>query len=132
MRPFLKALSTVIIVFVSLLVTGCSGSQSKDAPVDSRANASATSGPVGPIEDGHALFLANCTGCHGKNADGNTPAGKAWSVPDLRSQQVQAMSDQQLTQIIRQGRGRMPAWGGLFSPIDIEHLLTYVRSLPKN
>jgi mono/diheme cytochrome c family protein len=80
-------------------------------------------------EDGEQVFLANCTGCHGKNADGDTPAGRVWHVPDLRSPQVQAQADQQLTEIIRQGKGRMPAWGGLLSPVDIEHLLAYVRTL---
>ncbi len=75
------------------------------------------------------MFLQNCTPCHGKNADGDTPAGRTWNVPNLRSQQVQSLSDQQLQQIIRQGRGKMPAWGGLLSQMEIDHLLAYVRSL---
>ncbi len=82
-----------------------------------------------PAEDGRRLFLENCAGCHGRNADGDTPAGRAWNVPDLRSLPVQSMSDQQLQQIIRQGRGKMPAWGGLLSQAEIDHLIAYMRSL---
>jgi mono/diheme cytochrome c family protein len=82
-----------------------------------------------PAQDGQQIFVANCTGCHGKNADGDTPAGRAWHVPDLHSQPVQKMADQQLLEIVRHGKGKMPAWGGLLSQIDMDHLLAYIRSL---
>jgi mono/diheme cytochrome c family protein len=82
-----------------------------------------------PVEDGHQIFVANCLGCHGKNADGDTPAGRAWHVPDLHSPPVQALSDEQLLIVIRNGKGKMPAWGGLLSQIDLAHVLAYVHSL---
>jgi mono/diheme cytochrome c family protein len=91
---------------------------------------SATAMPeLTPAQDGRQIFVANCTGCHGKNADGNTPAGRAWHVPDLHSPPVQKMADQQLLEIVRHGKGKMPAWGGLLSQIDMDHLLAYIRSL---
>jgi mono/diheme cytochrome c family protein len=82
-----------------------------------------------PAQDGRQIFVANCTGCHGKNADGNTPAGRVWHVPDLHLPQVQTLSDQQLLEIMRHGRGKMPAWGGLLSQLDLDHVLAYIRSL---
>jgi mono/diheme cytochrome c family protein len=82
-----------------------------------------------PAQDGRQIFVANCTGCHGKNADGNTPAGRTWHVPDLHSQGVQTLADQQLLEIMRYGKGKMPAWGGLLSQIDLDHVLAYIRSL---
>jgi mono/diheme cytochrome c family protein len=82
-----------------------------------------------PAQDGRQIFIANCIGCHGKNATGDTPAGRAWHVPDLHSQPVQKMADQQLLEIVRHGKGKMPAWGGLLSQIDMDHLLAYIRSL---
>ena len=82
-----------------------------------------------PVEDGHNLFLAYCSSCHGKNADGDTPAGRAWQVPNLRAAKVQSLSGPQLLQVIAQGKGRMPAWEKLLSPADRDHLLVYVRSL---
>jgi mono/diheme cytochrome c family protein len=85
--------------------------------------------PPAPAEDGRNIFVANCIGCHGKQADANTPAGKAWRVPDLHSPAVQQKTDAQLLQIVREGKGKMPPWGGILSPIDLEHVLAYVRSL---
>jgi mono/diheme cytochrome c family protein len=80
-------------------------------------------------DDGREIFLANCANCHGRKADGDTPAGRAWHVPDLRSAQVQKLSDQQLLQIIRDGKGKMPPWNGLLSSIEMAHVLAYVRTL---
>jgi mono/diheme cytochrome c family protein len=82
-----------------------------------------------PAEDGHQVFLANCTGCHGKNADGDTPAGRAWHASNLHSPQIQAQADGQLLEVIRGGKGRMPAWQGMLSPLDIDHVLAYIRTL---
>jgi mono/diheme cytochrome c family protein len=115
---------------------GCGGkrtveSLTENSPADTarRISQSSAAQPVSPAEDGRSIFVANCLGCHGKNADGNTPAGRAWRVPDFRSQTVQANSDARLLSIIREGKGKMPAWGQLLSQTEIEHLLAYVRSL---
>jgi len=119
------------VLTVAFMVAGCAlaCSDSHNPPNSAAAPAAVASARVTAAEDGQNLFLANCAGCHGHNADGNTPAGRAWHIPDLHSPQAQSMSDQQLMQIIHAGRGKMPAWGGLFSQVDIEHLLAYLRSL---
>jgi cytochrome c6 len=125
-----------VALLLPLSVTlACSSSRKLErlTPVDQQTAASATSRPVlvelTPAEDGRQIFLGNCIGCHGKNADGNTPAGRAWHVPDLHSPQVQTLSDQQLLDIIRNGKGKMPAWNGLLSSIDIDNVLAYLRTL---
>jgi len=94
-------------------------------------HASATGTEPSPAEDGREIFLANCANCHGRNADGDTPAGRAWHVPDLHSTPAQSLSDQQLLQIIRLGKGKMPAWNALLSPVEMAHLLAYVRTLKR-
>jgi mono/diheme cytochrome c family protein len=122
-----------------LVATGCNGPRKLDsltpeaqpAPVAARQQAAATAEPS-PVEDGRLVFLANCTGCHGKNADGDTPAGRNWHAANLHSPQVQTQLDGQLVTIIRGGKGKMPAWGGLLSPLDIDHVLAYIRTLKKN
>jgi cytochrome c6 len=117
------------------LTLACSDSRKLEhlTPVDQQTAAPTTARPVlvelTPTEDGRQIFLGNCIGCHGKNADGNTPAGRAWHVPDLHSPQVQTLSDQQLLDIIRNGKGKMPAWNGLLSSIDIDNVLAYLRTL---
>jgi mono/diheme cytochrome c family protein len=86
---------------------------------------------LSPAQDGRDIFLANCASCHGRNADGDTPAGRAWHVPDLHSAEVQGLPDQQLLQIIRQGKGKMPAWNALLSPPEMADILAYMRTLKK-
>ncbi|MFB3814083.1 MAG: cytochrome c [Terriglobales bacterium] len=84
---------------------------------------------ITPVEDGRRIFLENCTPCHGKNADAQTPAGRTWKVPDLRSERVQSLSNAQLQQIIREGKGKMPPWNGILSQAEIDVLTAYIRSL---
>jgi mono/diheme cytochrome c family protein len=113
-----------------LAMAGCSDSrkvETLDQPAGS--DSTAQTEPVNPVVDGRRIFLENCTGCHGKNADADTPAGRAWKVPDLRSGRVQALSDDQLQQILRHGKGRMPAWDGLLSQREFDRLVVYIRSL---
>jgi cytochrome c6 len=125
---------TPLLVAVGLTLA-CSNSRRLEhlTPVDEQRAAPGTARPVlvelTPAEDGRQIFLGNCIGCHGKSADGNTPAGRAWHVPDLHSLEVQARSDQQLLDIIRNGKGKMPAWNGLLSSIDIDNVLAYLRTL---
>ena len=85
--------------------------------------------PSTPAEDGRDIYLTLCTGCHGRNADSDTPAGRAWQVPKLRSAAVQQKSDERLLETMRRGRGKMPAWGNTLSSLDLEHVLAYLRSL---
>lgn len=61
--------------------------------------------PVGlqAQDEGAALFKANCARCHNGNGDGKTTAGEKMKIPDLRSAEVQKMSDEQLFQTIGNG-----------------------------
>jgi mono/diheme cytochrome c family protein len=124
------------VVVLTALLLACNNPRKLDSltpdaqPAPARKGQAATAAvEPSPAEDGRLIFLANCTGCHGRNADGDTPAGRAWQAPNLRSPQVQSQADGQLRGIISSGKGKMPAWDGLLSPIDIDHLLAYIRSL---
>jgi mono/diheme cytochrome c family protein len=128
----------LIVVLSTLIAVGCSNTRTIDSLTPTPQNPQTPVQPQAagdvaptPIEDGRSIFLANCIGCHGKNADGDTPAGRTWRVPDLHSAQVQSSDDATLQRIIREGKGKMPAWGGLLSPTDIDHVLAYVRNLQK-
>jgi mono/diheme cytochrome c family protein len=126
---------TLIAVFSLLLVVGCSNTKTVDSltavPEQPRSTTqrhpSIAAAPT-PSEDGRDIFVANCLGCHGRNADGDTPAGRNWHVPNLRSPQVQSLGDDALRHTIHEGKGKMPAWGALLSQTDIDHLVAYVRT----
>lgn len=89
------------------------------------------SDPTRAQSDGAQLFKANCTLCHGVDGSGNTPPGKAMKAKDLRSDEVQKQTDDQLTEVISKGKGKMPAFGSKFSADETKSLVAYIRQLAK-
>ena len=81
--------------------------------------------------DGASLFKAKCAMCHGPDGAGKTPMGQKLGVRDLRSAEVQKQSDADLTHVIGQGKGKMPAFGKTLSEDRIKLLVTYLRELGK-
>ena len=79
--------------------------------------------------DGAALYKTSCTSCHGANGSGETPAGKAMKVRDLRAPEVQKQTDLELTKVISGGKGKMPPYGKKMSTADIQALIAHIRTL---
>jgi len=75
---------------------------------------------------GEATFKAKCAGCHGADAKGK----EAMHTRDMSSADVQKQSDADLTGIITNGKGKMPAYKTL-SADQVKDLVSYVRSLKK-
>lgn len=73
-----------------------------------------------------------CSGCHGSDGSGNTPAGKAVKARDLRSSEVQKQSDEELSAAIANGRGKMPAFKSALSAQQITEIVAYIRTLKKD
>jgi mono/diheme cytochrome c family protein len=92
-----------------------------------RAAPSAASATV--AADAAATFMAKCASCHGKDGSGNTPAGKKMNVKDMRSAEVQGMSDAQLTDIIGKGKGKMPAYHKSLGADGVKEQVAYIRTL---
>jgi len=85
--------------------------------------------PASAAADGAALYKKSCTSCHGANGSGETPAGKAMKVRDLRVAEVQKQTDLELTKVISGGKGKMPGYGKKMSVADIQALIAHVRTL---
>lgn len=81
--------------------------------------------------DAAGIYKAKCAMCHGADGAGQTPTGKAMKVRDLRSPEVQKMSDKDLAAAIRDGKGKMTAFKGKLSEPDIEALVGFIRALKK-
>jgi len=75
-----------------------------------------------------ATFRSKCAMCHGPDGAGST-VGKSMNVPDLRAAAVQKAPDAQLTQVISDGKGGMPAFKNSLSEDQIHSLVAYIRSL---
>lgn len=89
-----------------------------------------SAGVFGQSED---TFKKQCAGCHGPDGTGST-AGKKLGVPDLRSQSVQNLSDEEMFQTIAHGV-RHKQYPHVFinrglTEKQIADLVTFIRKLP--
>ena len=82
-------------------------------------------------QDADKIFKANCVLCHAADGSGSSPTGKALKAKDLKSDEVQKVSDADLAAVITNGKGKMPAFGKKLKPEDITALVHYVRDLAK-
>ena len=62
---------------------------------------------------------------------GKTPVGQKRNVRDLHSAEVQKQSDAELSQMIAQGKGKMPAFSKTLSADQIELLVAHICELGK-
>jgi mono/diheme cytochrome c family protein len=82
-------------------------------------------------QNGASLFKSRCAGCHGPDGAGNTSIGKSMHMRSLASPEVQKMSDKELTTMITDGKGAMPAYKDKLSGAQIKDLVGYIRTLAK-
>ena len=83
--------------------------------------------------DAAATYKSKCASCHSINGNGQTAKGKAMKLKDLRSTEVQALSDAQLYEIIAKGKGtgsaKMPGYEKSLSAETCKALVAYMRQL---
>ena len=69
------------------------------------------------------VYVANCAKCHGKNAEGRHFRG-----PSLVSGKVGGASTDELRDIISNGKGHMPKFGGKLTPEEIDTLVQQIKT----
>jgi mono/diheme cytochrome c family protein len=94
--------------------------------ISSLAYGQQVGGALTPAEEAEETFQARCSTCHAKHGEGSE-VGASLNVPDLRSAYVQKNSDAKLRQIIKNGKGNMPAFGRDFSEQQIDRIIQLVR-----
>jgi cytochrome c6 len=77
--------------------------------------------------DSAALYKTKCAPCHGADGSGNTPVGKSLHVKSLASEDVQKMKDADLTKVIHDGKGKMPAFAGKLSDDELRDVVQFIR-----
>lgn len=80
-------------------------------------------------DDAAALYKSRCQVCHGADGKGDTPAGKKLGVKDFHSPEVTKMSDAELVEAIKKGKGKMQGYEGKLTDDQIKSLVKYLRSL---
>lgn len=77
------------------------------------------------------MYRARCAVCHSKDGSGTGTVGRSMGIPSLVSPELQAKSDEDLADVIRDGAGNMPAYKKKYSAEDIQRLVAYIRELAK-
>jgi cytochrome c1 len=112
----------------------------KEAPVTDFVATLNTKNPVpfdsDSLEAGRALFVTNCSMCHGLSADGETFVAQKFEQygekppPSLRRKEVVSQQDGALFWTLSNGVNRMPSFKRLLTAEERWTLVNYVRSLP--
>jgi len=92
----------------------------------------ATAGMAADAKAGQATFAKACKSCHGADGAPNASMAKMMKVEmkDLKSAEVQAMSDDDIKKVIADGKGKMkPA--KTVTGADADNVVAYIRSLKK-
>ena len=81
---------------------------------------------------GQAVYDRACKSCHGPDGMANPAIAKMFKVDmrDLKSAEVQAMSDEDLKKIMTGGKGKMRPVTSV-SGVALDDVVAYVRSLKK-
>ena len=138
-RP-VTAVAALIALFTmaNALLSGCGGNKTEQAPQTASStpttttDTSASSGAVAGVVDGAKIYAEKCSVCHGAGGKGDGPGGAALN-PKPRDHTngayMNARTDDQLLEFIRNGKGNMPAWKTVLSDEEIHAVLKHVRSL---
>ena len=81
---------------------------------------------------GQAIFDKSCKSCHGADGTPNAAVAKMMKVDmkDLKSTEVQSLSDDDMKKIITEGKGKMKPVKTVSGPA-VDDVIAYVRSLKK-
>jgi mono/diheme cytochrome c family protein len=80
-------------------------------------------------DSGADTFKGKCAMCHGADGKGQTAMGKTLNLRDLGSADVQGQSDADLTNIVTNGKGKMPKYDGKLTKDQISDVVKYLRTL---
>ena len=78
--------------------------------------------------DGAAVYKSKCAMCHGADGAGQTPTGKSMKLKSLASDEVQKLTDAEMTKLVAEGKGKMPAYKTKLSVEEIDLVVKFVRS----
>ena len=132
--------------FLFLLLPLHASPQEPQKPADDKPVADSTSAspaptrvnPVKPTPDSLAIgkkaYTSDCAMCHGKDGAGGGELAVTMNLKlrDYRDpESLNALPDGEIYSIIANGKGQMTGEAGRMKPIQMWHLVNYIRSLSK-
>ena len=96
------------------------------------AATAATAIQAADAKAGQAAYDKSCKSCHGPDGAGNPAVAKMMKVEmkDLKSPEVQAMSDDDLKKVITDGKGKMKPVASV-SGAAVDNVVAYIRTWKK-
>jgi mono/diheme cytochrome c family protein len=79
------------------------------------------------LAQGADTYKSKCAMCHGADGSASTPAGKAMKTPAVATFAKESQAD--LIAIIKNGKGKMPAYAGKLTDPQIKDVVVYMLSL---
>jgi mono/diheme cytochrome c family protein len=80
---------------------------------------------------GGDIYKSKCIICHGADGLGGTPSGKALKAASFKDPALVKAPDTELFAAIKNGKNKMPPYGGKLTDAEIKQVLAYVRTLQK-
>lgn len=73
---------------------------------------------------------AKCALCHGMDGSSQTDTGRTTNAPDLRTPEIQKLSDNALANSVAAGHKGMPSFRKQVNAERVRLLIQYIRALP--
>jgi mono/diheme cytochrome c family protein len=117
------------ILFISALVLGMSFLFTSTRAENALSTVSLTSLTQ---DETTKLYDKNCAKCHGKDGRAKSFRGKMVNAQDFTDKSWQeSTSDDEMNETIKNGHGKMPAFGKKLTDDLIKALVTYIRAFKK-
>jgi mono/diheme cytochrome c family protein len=85
-----------------------------------------------PQKSAQDVYLDKCSVCHAKDGSGNTAKGRKVKAKDLRTPEIQKLTDAELTKDVGQGKGKdMDGFEKELGADMVKQLVAYCRQLAK-
>jgi mono/diheme cytochrome c family protein len=98
----------------------------------SGAGASSRAPAATPAATAQDVYLDKCSVCHGQDGAGNTAKGRKLKVKNVRSPEVQRLSEAEMIDIVAKGKGKdMDGFEKELGADMVKQLVMYYRSLAK-
>ena len=80
---------------------------------------------------GADIYKSKCQMCHAPDGSGNTPAGKSTKARPFDSPEVLKLSDDELVNVTKSGRAKMPGFAGKLTDDQIKAVIAHIHTLQK-
>jgi|CeladaMinimDraft_18_1061708.scaffolds.fasta_scaffold02557_1 cytochrome c551 len=110
-------MAVALMAALGLGLSACGGGKNDGANKGDSGGATPADGAAAQAE---AIYKANCVSCHGANLGGGLG-------PELRNVEQRLSADEQFA-VVKEGRGRMPAFGGSLSDEEIRALVDWISA----